>query len=239
MPAPVTAPRRRALLFRAFRLSGVVPLAAFLVVHAFADARALAGQGAFLRAARWLQGFPGLAAVEVVLVLAPLAFHAAVGLWMIAARVPLAPASPYPPAVRVAVRVTGVLAVAFLALHLPGLRFRFGWAQPGGAALLTWLDADLSSMRWGLPLRALAYLVGSACVCFHLAAGLWGFFATTPRGESARSRRLAAWWSAAVGAILWIVFANVVVYHATGSRLFGGPGERASWSAAPCPAPSP
>jgi succinate dehydrogenase/fumarate reductase cytochrome b subunit len=88
--------------------------------------------------------------------------------------------------------------------------------------LLAVLDADLSSMYRGLPWRAIAYLVGSACVCFHFAAGLWGFFAGTPRGENPRTRRRAGWWAIAVGAALWLLFADVVVYHATGARLLGG-----------------
>jgi succinate dehydrogenase/fumarate reductase cytochrome b subunit len=235
VPASVTDPRRRALVLRAFRLSGVVPLAAFLVVHAAVDSRAVAGDQAFLRATRWLHGVPALPVVEVVLVLAPLLLHAAVGLWMVAARVPLATPSPYPPPIRAAVRATGVLALAFVAMHLLELRFRASWSQPSGAALLTWMNADLSSMRWGMPLRAVAYLAGSACACFHLAAGLWGFFAATPRGAGRRARRFAAWWSVAVGAILWAVFANAAVYHATGSRLFGRAADGASWSSEPCP----
>ncbi|HEY6459227.1 MAG TPA: hypothetical protein VIY73_03720 [Polyangiaceae bacterium] len=237
MPASVTDPRRRALVFRAFRLTGVVPLAAFLVVHAILNARALAGDAAFLGVTRWLHASPALPVVEVLFVFAPLAVHGAIGLWMTAARVPLDPPAPYPPALRVAMRATGVLAIAFLAMHLPEFRFRAGAAHATPAAIASSLDAHLSSMWHGMPVRGLAYLVGSACVCFHLAAGLWGFFATTPRGAAPRTRRLAAWWSAAVGAILWALFANVVVYHATGARLFGGSGGDGSSSSVPCPAP--
>lgn len=234
---PGLSQRRRALVLRAFRLSGVLPLGLFILVHAAANARALAGDGPFLDTVRAFQSIPGLLAFEVVLVFAPLLFHAAVGFWMVLARVPLATPSPYPPALRIAVRVTGILAIAFLAMHLPEFRFRTPGAHPDGAALLTSLDADLSTMRSGLPLRAIGYLVGSALVCFHLGAGLWGYFATTPQGQGGRARRFAAWWSAAVGAILWVLFANVVVYHATGARLLGGK-PQPILPAAPCPPPS-
>ncbi|MGD0529195.1 MAG: hypothetical protein ABSE49_28915, partial [Polyangiaceae bacterium] len=108
--------------------------------------------------------------------------------------------------------------------------------RPGGPALLAALDADLSSMWHGLPWRAVAYLLGAACVCFHFAAGLWAFFAGTPRGEIPRTRRRAAWWAGAVGATLWLLFADVVVFHATGSRLLGGAPEETPTF--PCPAPS-
>ena len=99
------------------------------------------------------------------------------------------------------------------------------------------LAADLSAMSHGFPWRAVVYLLGSACVCFHFAAGLWAFFAGTPRGQLPRARRYAAGWAIAVGATLWVLFADVVVYHATGSRLLGGEPHDAA-SGAPCPPPS-
>ncbi|HEX3346096.1 MAG TPA: hypothetical protein VHS09_16045 [Polyangiaceae bacterium] len=226
--------RRSALLRRAFTFSGVFPLGAFLVVHVIANLRALDGDDAFVRAVRGFARVPLLGLVEAVLVFAPLLFHASFGLWLVVSRRPLRTPSPYPPALRAAVRVTGVLAVAFLVMHLPELRFREPAVRPGGATLLAVLDADLSSMSHGLPWRAVAYLLGSACVCFHFAAGLWGFFAATPRGDAARARRRAGGWAVAVGLTLWVLFADVVVYHATGARLLGGAALE-EVPAAPCP----
>jgi len=220
VPDPALSPRRRVLL-RAFSLSGVVPLGAFLVVHLAVNARALAGEGALARAAEASRRVPALAVVEAALIFAPLLVHALVGTWLVVARPPLALPRPYPPALRVAVRVTGVLALAFLAMHLPEIRFREGATRPDPDVLATWLAADLSSMHGGLPARAVAYMLGTAVVCFHFGAGLWGYFAATPKGASPRARRLAAWWAAAVGATAWVLFANIVVYHATGARLFG------------------
>ncbi len=220
-----------------FTLSGVVPLGAFLVVHVVANLRALDGDAAFDRAVRAFARVPFLGAVEVLVVFAPLLFHAGFGLWLVVRRAPLRTPSPYPRTLAIAVRVTGVLAIAFLAMHLPELRFHDHGARPGSGALLAILDADLSSMSHGLPWRAVAYLVGAGCVCFHFAAGLWAAFAVTPRGQLPRSRRRSAWWAAAIGATLWILFADVVVYHATGSRLLGGmPHDDAP--STPCPAPS-
>lgn len=210
-----------ALARRVFSLSGVVPLGAFLVLHLAINTRALAGDAAFDRAATLHERIPLLLLVESVTIFAPLLFHAVYGLWLVVSRRPLATPSPYPPALRIAMRVTGVLAIAYLAMHLPELRFRTPGARPLGNALQSVLAADLSSMRYGLPLRATAYLLGTACVCFHFAAGLWGAFAATPRGERPLARRRAAWWAAAVGATMWILFVDVVVYHATGARLIG------------------
>jgi succinate dehydrogenase / fumarate reductase cytochrome b subunit len=234
VPDPAPSPRRRALL-RAFSLAGVVPLGAFLVAHLAVNARALAGEGALARAAERVRAVPALGAVEAALIFAPLLLHALVGTWLVATRQPLATPSPYPPALRVAVRVTGVLALAFLAMHLPEIRFRAGGARPDPDVLATWLAADLSSMHGGLPARAVAYMLGTAVVCFHFAAGLWGFFAATRKAESVRAKRLAAWWAAAVGATAWVLFANVVVYHATGARLFGRAVDEGPASDGPCP----
>jgi succinate dehydrogenase / fumarate reductase, cytochrome b subunit len=237
VPDLALAQRRSALLRRAFTLSGVFPLGAFLVVHLVLNMRALDGDDAFERAVRAFARVPLLGVIEGLFVFAPLLFHAAYGLWLVVRRLPLRTPSAYPPALRAAVRVTGVLAVAFLAMHLPELRFREPTMRPSGAALVAVLDADLSSMSHGLPWRAIAYLLGSACVCFHFAAGLWAFFAATPRGQLPRTRRRAGWWAIAVGASLWVLFADVVVYHATGARLLGGaPHDEAS--SAPCPTPS-
>jgi succinate dehydrogenase / fumarate reductase cytochrome b subunit len=234
---PRLAQRRAVLLRRVFTLSGVFPLGAFFVVHLAINARVLAGEGAFVRAANEVSRMPGLALFEALFIFAPLLFHAGFGLWLVAARRPLIEPSPYPPMVRVAVRVTGVLALAFLALHLPELRLRSPGARPGGAVLLSVLGADLSSLFYGVPWRGVAYLLGSGCVCFHFAAGLWAFFSGTRHGEPQRARRRAAWWAGAVGLTMWVLFVDVVVYHATGTRLFGG-AAREDASSSPCPTSS-
>jgi succinate dehydrogenase / fumarate reductase cytochrome b subunit len=238
VPDPAPDNPRRALLLRAFRLSGLFPLPAFLVLHAAVNARALAGDAAFLDASRQLQSIPLLSVAEVVFVLAPLALHAAVGSWILAARIPLPAAPPLPRAVRTATRAAGVAILLFLVLHLSELRFRAGWSHPAPATLLATLDSRLSSMFHGLPLRAVAYLLASACVCFHLAVGFWGAFAGSPRGEAPQARRRAAWWSASVGVILWLLLSDIVVFHATGARLFGSASAEPQDTNAPCPPPS-
>jgi succinate dehydrogenase / fumarate reductase cytochrome b subunit len=235
---------------RLFSLSGVVPLGAFFVVHVVANARALRGDAAFLAAARAFERAPGLALalVEALFVFAPLAFHGAMGAWMVATRRRREPPVPYPEPVRVSMRVTGVVALAFLAMHLPEIRFRHGVAgvRPSGAEALTVLVSDLSSTLHGVPWRAVVYLTAAGCVAFHFAAGLWGYFVTSRAevgkgAETARNTNLAtaaAWVAAAVGVVLWVLLADVVVYHATGACLIGGGGSEAADTGEPCPAPA-
>jgi len=231
--SPVT-PRVR----QVFALCGVVPLGAFLVAHLAMNACALEGGSGFAAAVRAVHRVPGLPLAESLFVFAPLVFHGALGVWLVGSGRSLAPAAPYPPGLRMAMRVTAIATLAFLVMHLPELRFRAPGARLGGAELATVLDADLSTASHGVPWRALAYLAGAACASFHFACGLWAFFALTPAGRAfpVRARR-AGWGAVALGVALWLGFANVVVLRATGATLFGGE-RRDSVRAPPCPSPS-
>jgi succinate dehydrogenase cytochrome b subunit len=237
--APLSPPR--SLLARQlFSLSGVVPLGAFLALHLALNASAVWSNDAFVRLVGAIDRTPLLLLLETIFIFAPLAWHAAFGLWLVAARRPLVPASPYPARLHSAVRVTGVLAAAFIAMHLPEFRFRMAGARLGGGELATLLAADLSSTSHGVPWRGVAYLAGTACVAFHFAAGLWGFFAASRLGRaSVAGRRRVAWGATMLGAAVWIAFANIIVFHATGAALIGGPmSEEPSGAHGLCPAPA-
>ncbi|MGH7270982.1 MAG: hypothetical protein ACREJ3_11180, partial [Polyangiaceae bacterium] len=193
------------------------------VLHTVASARALNGDRAFSRVIDSLHRLPAFAVFEALLVVGPLLIHGGMGVWLVATRRALEPPTPYPSGVRVAVRVTGILAVIFLAVHLPEL----GVLSPGdhldGGELATRLDGDLSSTLFGIPWRGVFYLIGAAAVTFHFAAGLWGAFAGTREARaSVRKRRVAAWVAWVLGAWMWITWANVIVFRATGGELFGG-----------------
>jgi succinate dehydrogenase / fumarate reductase cytochrome b subunit len=226
------------LVRRVFSLSGVFPLGAFLVVHILANASALRGDGAFDETVRALRGVPLRALAEVLLVFAPLALHAAMGVWLTATRRAPAEPSPYPKGVRVAMHVTGVAILAFLVMHLPELRFRVAPEGHTGAEMRTLLGADLSSTWRGVPWRGVAYLAAAGCVTFHFAAGLWRFvIGSLSDGEAPprRARLVAAWSAALVGASLWFVLAEVVVLHATGARVVGEAAPEPAPSVGPCP----
>ena len=221
----------------AFSLTGVLPLGIFLAAHLAMNARALGGGPRFADAVRAVQAVPALPLVEALFVFAPLVFHGTLGVWLICARKSLDPPAPYPPSLRAAMRLTAVAVLAFLAIHLPELRFHSPGARLDAGELATVLDADLSATSHGVPWRGLAYLVGTACVTFHFVCGLWGWFATTQAGRARpRGRRWAAWGAAIAGAAMWLTFANVVVLRATGARLFGRPDVE---TAGDCPESTP
>ncbi len=199
-------------------LSGVIPLGAFLLAHLAINVYGVRGSLAFADAVGALQRIPALGWVEALLIFAPLGLHALLGLWLILANKPLTTPSPYGASIRRAMRATGVLALAFLAMHLPELRFRTRGAPLDGGELATFLAYDLSSTSHGVPWRGVAYLFGTGCVVFHFAGGVWGFFAASRRGrKSGAARRYAAWMAVGLGAAIWFSFADIVVFHATGA----------------------
>jgi succinate dehydrogenase / fumarate reductase cytochrome b subunit len=206
------------LAMRAFSLTGVVPLAAFLVVHLGVCGALLFGERAFVRAASLLAHTPVLVAAEAVLVWLPLAVHSVLGVYVLASRKPLAPARPYSPLASRIVRGTAIIAFAFLAGHVWELRVAARGVSP--EAFTTILEARLSSTVSGIPFLALAYLVGVSATVVHVAMGLWGFFATTTRGSSESARARAKWVLGALGSLFLLVGALIVVALATGTRFF-------------------
>ncbi len=221
---------------RLLSLTGIVPLGAFLLVHLVVQARAVRGEAAYDAAVRALSRLPLAGLLEAIFVWPPLVAHAAIGLALVVTRRPLAEPSPYPRGVGLAMRATGIVALAFLAMHVPELRLRAVAGESRGAELLSIMAWDLSSVRGGVPWRALGYMLGTAAVTFHFAAGLWGAFVRSPRGAGATTRRAAAWAATALGATVWLLLVDVVVLHATGARLFGSAAAEPA-SSAPCPAP--
>jgi succinate dehydrogenase / fumarate reductase cytochrome b subunit len=238
VPSPIAALAAGApvdRLRRAFTLTGLVPLGVFVVAHAAVNAFALRGEGAFASAEDAVGSFPAMGLVEILFVLLPLAVHAALGLWLWIARPAALAATPYPPALRVAMRVTAIVALVFIVWHALALRLQAPGGAVRGAQLATLLVRDLSSTWKGVPWRGVAYLVGAGCAVFHFCAGAWGVFAGSPLGRAGRRHpRIAGWAAVVAGAVLWLLLADVVVFHATGARLFGGSVEDPP-PAEPCP----
>ena len=161
-------------LRRAFSISGAAPLGAFLLVHLVVNARALWGDEAFASTVAAMQRSRALAVAEYVLVLAPLLVHGAVGAWLVARGEPFADPPPYPPPVAAWVRVTGVVAAAFVAAHLVDLGLPVGPHHPDAAALSSLLVAAplVDGARGPVARRGLSVRRGSRRV--PLRGGLLG-----------------------------------------------------------------
>jgi succinate dehydrogenase/fumarate reductase cytochrome b subunit len=252
MPAqpPVLRSNAARLLFS---LTGLASLGGFLLLQVALAARAVQSDAAFAEAVDAIERMPLLRFVQVVVYAGPLAIHAAMGTWLLFTRTSLrsvdaharrpapSPRPGYPPAFHAAVRATGAVALAFLALCL----FDGGLVAPlrhlGGNEAASELAAGLSSTWLGVPWRAAAYLAGTACVAFHFSAGAWGFITGHGVLESRVLRSLTAGIAVALGVGVWAVLANFVVFEATGARLLGeapatGAANNGGWSE-PCPAP--
>jgi succinate dehydrogenase / fumarate reductase cytochrome b subunit len=226
LPSPIAASADGAhvdRMRRIFSLTGLAPLGVFVLWHAGVNAAALRGEGAFAATVDSLGAIPALSLLELLFVDLPLAVHAALGLWLWIKRPATLGSTAYPAGVRPAMRVTAIGALAFVIWHAAALRLRAPAGALHGGALATLLVTDLSSTWKSIPWRGVAYLVGTACVVFHFAAGAWGIYAASSFGRaSARHARIAGWVAAVGGAFLWLLMVDVIVFHATGSRLFGG-----------------
>jgi succinate dehydrogenase / fumarate reductase, cytochrome b subunit len=209
----------RASLARLHSLTGVLPLGVFLIVHFAINARALLGHAVFDRTVASVQARPLLGLIELCLVGLPLAFHAGYGIAL--SLRPPEPAGPYPRNFAILERVTGIFALVFVAFHLYDLRGRMLSGYLSEADVYPRLAAQLSSTTsLGIPLFALFYLGGVAATTFHFATGLYAFSLRWGIVRSERATRAAVRVCGGLGAALFLIGAGIVVYYATGSRVF-------------------
>jgi succinate dehydrogenase/fumarate reductase cytochrome b subunit (b558 family) len=217
------ASSRAFVLRKLHSLSGVVPVGVFLVEHLWTNAKALGGQAPFDRAVAEIQSIPALPVVEIFGIFLPLAFHAGYGVAIALAS--KANVGRYPYArnwLYTLQRVTGLVALVFIAWHLYEYRVQKWLFGMQGTAFYSVLSSHLSATAWSVPWMALAYLVGIGATVFHFANGLWGFSASWGITVSRPAQQRAAWVCGVIGAALFVLGANTVIYFATGSRLYGG-----------------
>jgi succinate dehydrogenase / fumarate reductase cytochrome b subunit len=216
--SPSAAPARRLDARRLHSLSGLVALGAFLLLHLGVNASAMRGQHAFVEVSAATR-LPLVAVLEVVFVALPLAFHALYGLWLWRRPRPdLDRFAPETSWVHGAQRITGLVLVVFVATHVWELRAQRALHGLAHDALYSTMVLHLSSTSHGVPLMAVAYLLGVAAAAFHLAAGLWTY--VVGRGVvTGAARTRAGWACAAFGLVLFGVGSGTVVSLATGMHL--------------------
>ena len=191
---------------RTFRACGIAPLGIFVLLHVSLYARVLGGQRNLGDADATRLG-PWVIALELVLVAAPLAFHAGYGLNLLARRKTRA-ASGTTKALDRVQRASSLLVLAFIVDHYA----RFRWPMLSGAAVSgdahALLVRELSSTSGGVPLVAGFQLLGIAAVAFHLGYGLYRFDWRTP-WLAAEKRR--TWLALGVGLLVLITASFAVV----------------------------
>lgn len=198
------------LLGKCFELSGIVPLAVFVIVHVTTYAGALFGASRF--GATGSEAGLVMSALEILLVWLPLAFHGLMGTWIALSRLE---AEPVERGRSVALRISGVLVAVFVGAHAVWFRWPLITGERSPEDLATMLAARLSSTIEGVPFVALAHLLGLAVLAVHLAVGVPRFVASFGLGSVDAARR-----SAAIGSgIVFLVGAATIVDFATGSAL--------------------
>ena len=188
---------QRASMRRIHRATGLFPLAAYLLFHAWEHWPVRASRDALF--ARLAQTHHGV--LEVVCVLLPLCVHAALGL--VLARHPEELTCYASPAFRRLQAATGVLTAGFIVLHLAGV-----WLPRlagGGVAAAYMSMCDQSGTALGLAL----HVVGLGAVCSHLGQGLGCAL------SSWCAPRVARGLGVGVGVLLWLVLLNELAVYAT------------------------
>lgn len=213
MPAP-TDRLRQLYLF-----TGVFPVGLFVLGHVVVQLRTLAGPAAYERveiAIRAHRGWPPLEAI----VLVSLAFHIACGVRFFLASLGRPRGRTKAPPIALLRRAASGIALAFVAWHLFAVRIDRAHAGLAPAATHASLAASLSSTVAGVPLVALAYLLGTAACAFHFGSTLAAFVASSGVASSPRGRRAITIACAAFGAAIFVASADATVHLATGARHF-------------------
>jgi succinate dehydrogenase / fumarate reductase cytochrome b subunit len=174
--------RHHFLLRRLHSLSGLVPIGAFVAFHLFTNMQMLLGS--FQHEVNWIHSQPALFFMEVGVLWLPIAFHGLLGLVYTFTGMPNNPAYPYGANWRYTLqRISGVLAMIFIFLHVAILRWRWelpGWYTPffskgisGPGGVVTDLAQYSTAVALANPLVLALYVVGVLAVVYHLANGLW------------------------------------------------------------------
>lgn len=202
-------------------LSGVVPLGIFLVLHIAVTSSIAGSRESYDRRIGVLHDGLLMGLLEVVLVLAPLAYHAGYGITRVFG--PRVERHAYENDLMFALqRASGVAVLVFVVAHLWELRVQT-WTQ--GLAVSAYsskLVMDLSWTSYGVPWIALGYLVGLAATVFHFVNGLSSSFTTWGVATAAGSKARARIAFRIVGALLFVTSAGVVVQLATGAHAVTG-----------------
>jgi hypothetical protein len=192
---------------RAFELVSLVPLGAFVVMHALEYGRVLFGAGEI-----GVRRHPSAATlvVEVLFVWLPVLFHVIWSFSVWRRRRATGARSPSLAAHRIAGLVVGLFLLDhFVRFRLPVLR---GEAHPADSVLR--LAAELSSTRGGVPWVAALHLAGIIAVAYHLAVGLARI---AERSERLRTSPVVKASCIGTGLVVGLVGVLTILRLATGS----------------------
>lgn len=195
---------------RLHSLTGILPIGAFLLFHAFENLKAVRGAEAYnegvLSIANMVPG-PYLLAIELAVLALPILFHGFYGAFLIYSGKSNTGLYPYRQnRYYLWQRISGVVALAFIVFHVLELRIKVtlmgtGSGLPGHPGYVNYHDvASHLSNNW----IAAFYALGVIASAFHLGNGLNGFCWTWGLAVNERSRK-------AVEVIGWVLTIAVSV----------------------------
>ena len=215
---------RTFVLRKLHQLSGIVPLALFLLEHFYTNSKAIDGAASFNNAVTELQSIPYILFVEIGGIFIPLIYHAVYGLVITMEARPNNLNYPYPRNWFYSIqRITGFVLFFFIAFHV--LNFRFGMI-PGlnsvSVATHPGQAFDIVSGEFRIVPVFLIYMVGITATVWHLANGIWLFMVDWGITIGERAQRLTGYACIAFGVVLLLVGINAAVAFIRPHGLLGG-----------------
>jgi succinate dehydrogenase / fumarate reductase cytochrome b subunit len=215
---------RTFVLRKLHQLSGIVPLALFVLEHFYTNSKALSGPAEFNNAVSDLQSIPYILFVEIGGIFIPLIYHAVYGLVITAEARPNNLYYPYPRNWFYTIqRITGVILFFFIAFHV--LNFRFGLIPNlNNVSVATHPDRAFSIVQgefnntWIFGI----YLIGVASTVWHLANGIWLFLVDWGITVGAKAQRITGYACIAFGVALFAVGVNAMAAFVKTGGLLGG-----------------
>lgn len=206
------AARQEFLLRRLHSLAGLIPVGAFLIFHLWTNAMVALNtpeRDFFQEQVDRIHALgPLLYPVEILFIFIPLAFHAGLGVKMWLQGQPNTTSYPYWGNIRYWLqRVTGVIALVFILIHVWQMHWLGGLLPVGGffrvhidstpAATATTAGV-LQDQFWVAPV----YLIGILASVFHFANGIWTGLITWGITVGRNAQRKAGYVCAAIGIAL-------------------------------------
>ncbi len=178
---------------RLHSLLGIFPIGVFLLEHFFSNSYVFQGPEAFNKAVAGLQGLPLIILIEVCFIAFPILFHILLGLTILyASKQNVLQYGTYRNWMYFLQRVTGMLAVVFIGVHVYETRLK-------GLIENRLVTFDYMHQYFGPVWIKIFYIVGIVSVVFHFANGISTSLITWGITVSKRSQQASA-------AVSWLVF---------------------------------
>ncbi len=155
---------------RLHSLSGIVPVGAFLVQHVYGNALAIKGSEAYDEHVRNLLSMPGVVFLEWFGIYLPILFHGILGIYYaINSKSNTSRYGYQRNWAYVMQRITGVLLLAYIVMHVWTTTFTFSEDQKMN--MYATMQQYFDDMPWMVGL----YILGMISAAFHLSNGIWSF----------------------------------------------------------------